>query len=164
MVYVIAPTDKGRGTPHIHAIVYCDGDKAACEITESTFQPAVDKWVSDCEYAAESGHETTSNTIRVEGNNPDATEETSIPRATDKSPKNSQVALYVAKQLPSVFQVPRKDDSGTWPEQYELIHSAVCHATQTVGFGTSKSWPVEIGNEPDATEEMTPFEIELDLS
>ena len=131
----------------------------------STFEPAVSKWISENPYAAESGHESTSNTIRVEGTKqPDATEETSIPMATDKSPENSQMALYIGTQLPHIFKVPRENDPEPWPEQSELIHSAVCHATQTAGFGTSQSWPAEIGNEPDATEESTPFEIELDLS
>jgi len=163
--FVIAGTDNGRGTPHLHIAVYCDGAKAACQIDSSTFEPAVSKWISENPYAAESGHESTSNTIRVEGTKqPDGSEETSIPMATDKSPDNSQVALYIGKQLPHIFKVPRENDPEPWPEQSELIHSAVCHATQTFGFGTSRSWPAEIGNEPDATEEMTPFEIELDLS
>jgi len=162
--YVIAGTDNGRGTPHLHIAVYCDGAKAACQIDSAIFEPVIDKWVSENPYAAESGHESTSNTIRVEGTKqPDSAEETSIPMATDKSPENSQVALYIGKQLPHIFKVPRENDPEPWPEQSELIHSAVCHATQTAGFGTSQSWPAQVTKQPDSAEE-TPFDIELDLS
>ena len=155
-VSVIAGTENNRATPHVHVIVYCDRVRAACDIDESTFEPLVDRWVESAEYAADRGHRTDSGTIRVSGNNPDGDDE-NIPLATEHSSGNTQAALYVATQIPHLCRLSAPF--------HDLLHSAVCDATQTAGFNTSRDWPAQIGNNPDGDDEnvISPFEISVEL-
>jgi hypothetical protein len=121
--YVVAGTDHGRATPHVHILIYTDSD-----VTESTFEPIVSKWVESNQYADERGHRTDSTTIRVESD---------IPRASNVDERNSKAAVYVGSQLPHIRPLHVA-------EYHDLIHDSVCHAVGESGFSKSRSWPVNV--------------------
>jgi hypothetical protein len=121
--YVVAGTDHGRATSHVHILIYTDSD-----VTESDFQPIVSKWVESNQYADEKGHRTDSTTIRVESD---------IPRASNVDERNSQAAVYVGSQLPHIRPLHVA-------EYHDLIHDSVCHAVGESGFSKSRSWPVNV--------------------
>lgn len=153
--YVIAGTEHNRATPHAHLLVYTDSDT---EITAETYQPVVDTYLENNQYADGNGHRTDSATISIRGNNSDGHNE--IPRATDNGyGDTSQAALYVANQIP---HLPDLDGSFD-----ELLHGAICHSTHTSAYVSSRGWPANVGdgnNSDGYNEPNTDVQFEIGLT
>lgn len=97
-----------RGTPHLHFVVYCEGD-----VPRSCFEPVVEKFVEKCHDAPDDGrgNDPSEDTISIRVNGDDT-----IPRMDD-APEESAGATYVLKQLPHLSDV---DDMA----RDELLHAS----------------------------------------
>lgn len=128
-IVVFAGTRK-RATPHVHILVYTDGD-----VSRDRFVDVVKWYVEKCPYAPNDmgGNSTDSDTISIRGNGPDR-----IPRIDSDSCKlreevdgrNSQAAAYALPQLPHLGDF-RKMEIG------ELLHSATHDAYAGSAFRAS---------------------------
>jgi len=136
-IAVVAGT-RERATPHLHILVYCDGD-----VPREVFTPVVSKWVEKCPYASERGH-SPKGAIRIRGN-----EGNTIPRM-DEAPDESAGATYVLAQLPHLQAVDEM-------ARDELLHSSTIDAWRGHAFRKS-AYDVWGDDEPSAEEicDVTP--------
>lgn|GEM_PF-2226965 len=136
-IAVVAGTSK-RATPHLHILVYCDGD-----VPREVFTPVVSKWVEKCPSASERGH-SPKGAIRIRGNGSDT-----IPRMDD-APEESAGATYVLAQLPHLEAVDKM-------ARDELLHSSTIDAWGGRAFRKS-DYDVWGEDEPSAEEicDVTP--------
>ncbi len=118
---VIAGTEE-RATPHLHILVYCDGD-----ISRQRFAPAVEKFVAKCPFAPDDkrGNSPDGGTISLRGNGGDK-----IPRM-DGEPAESAGATYVLTQLPHLQDVDEM-------ARDELLHSSTVDAWDGDAFRKSQ--------------------------
>lgn len=118
---VIAGTEE-RATPHLHILVYCDGD-----ISRKGFAPAVEKFVEKCPFAPDDmrGNSPDGGAISLRGN---GSEE--IPRM-DGEPAESAGATYVLAQLPHLQDVDEM-------ARDELLHSSTVDAWEGNAFRKSQ--------------------------
>lgn len=118
---VIAGTEE-RATPHLHILVYCDGD-----ISRERFAPVVEKFVAKCPFAPEDmrGNSPEGGAISLRGNRADE-----IPRM-DGEPAESAGATYVLTQLPHLRDVDEM-------ARDELLHSSTVDAWEGNAFRKSQ--------------------------
>ena len=118
---VIAGTEE-RATPHLHILVYCDGD-----ISRQRFAPAVEKFVVKCPFAPDDkrGNSPDGGAISIRGNGSDK-----IPRM-DGEPAESAGATYVLAQLPHLRDVDEM-------ARDELLHSSTVDAWDGDSFRKSQ--------------------------
>lgn len=134
---VVAGTCE-RATPHLHVLVYCDGD-----VPRETFYPVARKWVEKCPYAPEEGSHNSpeSGAIRLRGNGDDE-----IPRMDD-APTETQAGTYVLTQLPHLAPVDEM-------ARDELLHSSTLDAWGGQAFRKSQYSVWDDGDGP-STEEVS---------
>lgn len=118
---VIAGTEE-RATPHLHILVYCDGD-----ISRQRFAPAVETFVEKCPFAPDDmrGNSPDRGAISLRGNGSDE-----IPRM-DAEPAESAGATYVLTQLPHLRDVDEM-------ARDELLHSSTVDAWEGDAFRKSQ--------------------------
>ena len=118
---VIAGTEE-RDTPHLHILVYCDGD-----ISRKRFAPVVEKFVKKCPFAPDDmrGNSPDGGAISLHGNGADK-----IPRM-DGEPAESAGATYVLTQLPHLRDVDEM-------ARDELLHSSTVDAWDGDAFRKSQ--------------------------
>lgn len=128
---VVAGTE-GRATPHLHVMVYCDGD-----ISPTRFTPVVEKFVEACAFTPSDmrGNVPEEGTVSIRGMRDD-----SVPRVDDGAllptdceyrGKNSRGAVYTLTQLPHLSDV---DDMA----RDELLHSSTVDAWGANAFRSSR--------------------------
>lgn len=108
---VVAGTRR-QATPHLHLLVYCDGD-----VSREVFFPVVEKFIKTCEFAPWDGrgNSVEDGTISIRGNGEDT-----VPRMDD-APGESLASTYVLTQLPHLRAV---DDMAL----DELLHGSTVDA------------------------------------
>jgi len=118
---VIAGTEE-RATPHLHILVYCDGD-----ISRKRFAPVVEKFVAKCPFAPDDmrGNSPEGGAISLRGNGGDE-----IPRM-DGEPAESAGATYVLAQLPHLRDVDEM-------ARDELLHASTVDAWNGDAFRKSQ--------------------------
>jgi hypothetical protein len=132
---VIAGTEE-RATPHLHILVYCDGD-----VSRQRFAPTVEKFVAKCPFAPDDmrGNSPEGGAISLRGN---VTDE--IPRM-DGEPAESAGATYVLTQLPHLQNVDEM-------ARDELLHSSTVDAWEGDAFRKSQYTVWDDEEEPSAEE------------
>jgi len=132
---VIAGTEE-RATPHLHILVYCDGN-----ISRQRFAPAVKKFVEKCPFAPDDmrGNSPEGGAISLRGNGGDE-----IPRM-DGEPAESAGATYVLTQLPHLRDVDEM-------ARDELLHSSTVDAWGGDAFRKSQYTVWDDEEEPSAEE------------
>jgi hypothetical protein len=132
---VIAGTEE-RATPHLHILVYCDGD-----ISRQRFAPAVEKFVEKCPFAPDDmrGNSPEDGAISLRGNGADE-----IPRM-DGEPAESAGATYVLMQLPHLRNVDEM-------ARDELLHSSTVDAFDGDAFRKSQYTVWDDQEEPSGEE------------
>jgi hypothetical protein len=132
---VIAGTEE-RATPHIHILVYCDGD-----ISHQRFAPVVEKFVAKCPFAPDDkrGNSPAGGAISLRGNGADE-----IPRMDDE-PAESAGATYVLTQLPHLRDVDEM-------ARDELLHSSTVDAWNGNAFCKSEYTVWDDEEQPSAEE------------
>jgi hypothetical protein len=132
---VIAGTEE-RATPHLHILVYCDGD-----VSRKRFTPAVEKFVKKCPFAPDDmrGNSPDGGAISLRGNGGDK-----IPRMDGKLAESAG-ATYVLAQLPHLQDVDEM-------VRDELLHSSTVDAWEGDAFRKSQYTVWDDEEEPSAEE------------